>query len=255
MDVIAPLVAGDEATEASEPGQGPPDHPTVSAEAIGALDAAPGDAGAYAAPAAVVAAPPVIEALVAVQPVGTAARPATTAAHRRHRIEHGRQRDGVVAVGRLQGQAERGAVPVDQDEPLRTGLAPVHRRRPGPGSPLLAREDEESTAARDQSIAPAACIRASSTSCTRSHTPAACQSRSRRQQVMPQPQPISLGSISQGMPLLSTNRTPVSAGRLSTGGRPPFGPGRGGSGSSGSITAQSSSGRSACAMPPATKQG
>ena len=38
--------------------------------------------------------------------------------------------------------------------------------------------------------------------CRRSQTPASCQSRSRRQQVMPVPQPISWGSISQGMPTL-----------------------------------------------------
>ena len=107
MDVIAPLVAGDEAAEASEPGQGPLDHPTVSAEAIGALDAAPGDAGAYAAPAAVVAAPPVIEALVAVQLVGTAARPATTAAHRRHGVEHGLEEATVMNVRGAQQDRER----------------------------------------------------------------------------------------------------------------------------------------------------
>ena len=38
---------------------------------------------------------------------------------------------------------------------------------------------------------------------------AACQSRGRRQQVMPEPQPSSFGSIRLGMPLRSTNRMPV----------------------------------------------
>jgi hypothetical protein len=37
------------------------------------------------------------------------------------------------------------------------------------------------------------------------------------------PQPISWGSISQGMPLLRTKRMPVRAARSGTGGRPPFG--------------------------------
>jgi hypothetical protein len=40
---------------------------------------------------------------------------------------------------------------------------------------------------------------------------------------MPLPQPISWGSISQGMPLLRTKRMPVRAARSGTGGRPPFG--------------------------------
>jgi hypothetical protein len=45
----------------------------------------------------------------------------------------------------------------------------------------------------------------------------------RRQHVMPLPQPISWGSISQGMPLRRTKRMPVRAARSGTGGRPPFG--------------------------------
>jgi hypothetical protein len=63
---------------------------------------------------------------------------------------------------------------------------------------------------------------ASRTSCSRSQTPACCQSRSRRQQVIPHPQPNSCGNIVQGMPLRKTNKIPVSTSRLPTGGRPPF---------------------------------
>ena len=78
--------------------------------------------------------------------------------------------------------------------------------------------------------------------------PAACQSRSRRQHVMPDPQPISWGSISQGMPERSTNRMPVSAARFGTGGRPPLGLGRSG-GRSGSTMAHNSSETSGLLMP------
>lgn len=45
---------------------------------------------------------------------------------------------------------------------------------------------------------------------TDSHTPARLQSRSRRQHVMPLPQPNSWGSCSHWMPVLSTKRMPVS---------------------------------------------
>jgi hypothetical protein len=51
-------------------------------------------------------------------------------------------------------------------------------------------------------------------------TPRCCQCRSRRQQVTPEPQPISWGSISQGMPLRKTKTIPVKQARSSTGGRP-----------------------------------
>src|SRR5215210_7424938 len=72
------------------------------------------------------------------------------------------------------------------------------------------------------------------------HTPASCHSLRRRQHVMPEPQPISWGSISQGMPVLRTNRIPVRAARASMRGLPPLGLG-GSSGKSGSITSHSSS--------------
>jgi hypothetical protein len=80
-------------------------------------------------------------------------------------------------------------------------------------------------------------------------TPASFQSRSRRQQVMPLPQPISCGSISQGMPLLRTKSMPVRAARSGTGGRPPFGLRRR-FGSSGAIRAHNLSPTNAAATPP-----
>jgi hypothetical protein len=108
-----------------------------------------------------------------------------------------------------------------------------------------------STQARLQSIAPARPRRSSRTRCSFFQTPAACQSRSRRQHVMPDPQPLSCGSISQGTPLVSTNRMPVSAARCGIGGRPPFGVGRSG-GNSGSIRVHNSSGTRGLAMPTRT---
>ena len=102
--------------------------------------------------------------------------------------------------------------------------------------------------ARLQSMRPAQCRRCSSSWCRRLQTPASCQSRSRRQHVTPEPQPISWGSISQGMPERSTNRMPVSAARLATRGRPPLGLG-GSAGSKGWTMDQSSSLTSALFMP------
>lgn len=109
--------------------------------------------------------------------------------------------------------------------------------------PLFAATVAESTAARSQSICPARPNFSRSRWCNRSQTPALCHSFSRRQQVMPLPQPISLGSISQGMPLRRTNRMPVNAARSDTRGRPPFGFGFSG-GNRGAICSQSLSSRS-----------
>jgi hypothetical protein len=115
----------------------------------------------------------------------------------------------------------------------------------------LAGTEALSIQARLQSMAPARPKRSNRTRCSLSQTPAACQSRSRRQHVIPDPQPISCGNISQGMPLFSTNRMPVSAARCGNGGRPPFGLGRSG-GSTGSMTAHNSSGIRGLAMPART---
>ena len=94
-------------------------------------------------------------------------------------------------------------------------LLPFFRRSTGLGPvaspPPRARTCELSIAARVQSISPAYSSSARSISWSRCQTPAAVHSASRRQQVMPHPQPISWGRSSQSMPVLSTKRMPVRA--------------------------------------------
>jgi hypothetical protein len=75
--------------------------------------------------------------------------------------------------------------------------------------PKTARMELPSMTARDQSICPQRASQSSKTKWISCQMPACCQSRSRRQQLIPEPQPISCGSISQGIPLRSTKRIPV----------------------------------------------
>ena len=121
-----------------------------------------------------------------------------------------------------------------------SGLAAVGRVRAGELAPLFAGKEALSSEQRDQSIAFARPRRSSSARCSRSKTPAACQSLSRRQQVMPEPRPMALGSLAHGMPVRSTKTMPSSALRSSSGGRPPLKRGAR-SGSWGAISAQSAS--------------
>src|SRR6266511_4386969 len=74
----------------------------------------------------------------------------------------------------------------------------------------------ESSAARSQSMRSAWASSSRSTWCSLRQTPAWYQSRSLRQHVIPLPHPISAGKYSQGMPVFSTNRIPVSADRSDT---------------------------------------
>ena len=75
-----------------------------------------------------------------------------------------------VAAGQRGGQ--RDAAGIGDHVVLRARPGPVNRAGTGLAPPFSARTCDPSAAARDQSITPAACSRASSTSCSRCHTPA-----------------------------------------------------------------------------------
>src|SRR3954465_10835557 len=122
-----------------------------------------------------------------------------------------------------------------------TGLGPVS------SPPYADRTKLLSIRARDQSILSAYRSLLSKTLWILTQVPLACQSRSRRQQVIPHPQFISQGRSSQGMPVLSTKRMPVRTARSVTGGWPPLGLGVH-LGSNGSMTSHSSSGSKGLAM-------
>ncbi len=82
--------------------------------------------------------------------------------------------------------------------------------------------DQLSTSARDKSIPPRRRNSASSVSWIRCQTPACCHATSRRQQAVPEPQPISCGSRFHTMPERSTNTMPVSTARSGAGLRPAY---------------------------------
>lgn len=164
------------------------------------------------------------------------------------------QHRAVMYIGARTDYRKRDPLSVDHNMALRARFSSIRRRRPGSLAPFLAGTLDESTEARVQSIFPASPNLSKSNWCNFSHTPVSCQSRRRRQQVIPLPQPISGGNISQGKPVLSTKMMPVRAARLGTRGRPPFGL-DGSGGSSGSITCQSSSLTIGFAIPDSTGNG
>ena len=111
-----------------------------------------------------------------------------------------------------------------------------------------ARMEELSTMAQEKSSLSAPLNWLSSTWCSRSHTRALCHALRRRQQVMPDPQPSSLGSISQGMPERETNRMPFNTLRLHNGSLPVCRLRRRFFGKSGSICDYSPSSTITCAI-------
>jgi hypothetical protein len=184
------------------------------------------------------------------------ASPASTfAADFGDRVHQRYQLRDVVSVGSCQRGRQRDAVGIGEDVMLRARFTAIRGIRAGLRPPKTARTDVLSTTARDQSIWSASSSRWSNTQRILSHTPAACQSRSRRQHVIPDPHPISWGRYSQGMPVLRTNKIPVSTERLSFGFRPGFRRRRFlGGGNSGPISSHNSSSKIGRAMivPPCT---
>jgi hypothetical protein len=247
VDVLASVIANGEATEAVEPRHCALHHPSISSQALADVHTAAGNPGHNGTLSAFRAAAAMVVGLVGVQLVRSAPGTSPPMTHRRHRIEGGRQHEAVVPVGPAQADPERCARPVDHNMALRARFAAIRRVRAGGRAPFLAAMDEESSAARLQSSLSASAKRSSRMRCRHVHTPATCQSRSRRQHVIPE-QPISEGSISQGMPERRTKMMPASAARSSTRGRPPLGL-AGSRGRSGSITAQRALGTRGLAMP------
>ena len=195
VDVGAAFVADGEAAKAVEPCQCSLHDPAVPAQPFAAVHRPPSDAGRDRTGAALGPAAAVVVSLVGVKLVRALARAATTVAHAWHGVEGGCQQQAVVPVGWTQAHPERCAAPVDHKMALRARFAPIRRVRAGLGTPLFAGTAALSREARLQSRCPASDRRSSSTRWSPAQTPAVCQSRNLRQQVIPE-HPNSRGSIS-----------------------------------------------------------
>src|SRR3712207_502997 len=216
MDVVASLIAYLQPPVAVHPRQRSFHNPPVSSQLLAGFDATPSYPGGYAPLPQSLAASREVVALVGVQLLRALARTPTRRLADRLDGVHGLFQDlRVVDIGRRVGHRQRGASPVDHNMTLRALFALIRRVRAGLLAPPGAGTRAESKDALSQSISSALPSRSNKIRCRRSHTPASCHSLRRRQQVIPEPQPISWGSISQGTPLLRTNRIPVRVARSS----------------------------------------
>ncbi len=194
----------------------------MTPEPVIALDAAPGNTRRDAQLAQVGAATRKVIALVGMQLVRPASGPTATAAHRRQGIDQLLEHHRVMPIGWRDAEDQRDAMAVRDDVALAAELAPVRRVGAGVLAPRGLATLAASMLARLKSNLSAPRSSSSNSRCRRCHTPAACQSRRRRQQVMPLPKPSSWGSCSQGIPVRSTNRMPFRAISSLTRGRPPL---------------------------------
>ncbi len=240
MDVRAAFIPHAETAELMQPGQSAFDHPTVDTESASVRDAAARqhrfDAQLHER---------ITMRIRMIRPIALYAIRTPTGAPAltgdgRDRVNQRQKLGHVVPVRAGKYRGERNTVRIGDDVVLRAVFPAIRRVGAGLRPPKTARTEALSTTARDQSILSASRNRLSNTWWTSCQTPASCHSCSRRQQVMPHPQPISCGRSSHGMPVLSTNKMPVNVRRRSIGFRPPLGRGLGG-GRQGSMSSQSSS--------------
>jgi hypothetical protein len=185
---------------------------------------------------------------VPVQCLRLATRPPTRTVDWRDVVEQGQRLASVGAIGCGDADGQWGAVAIDNDMAFAAFFGPIRGIFAGEYPPKTARTDWLSTQALSQSISPSR-PRWSSKACRSFfQTPRRCQYRRRRQQVTPEPQPISRGRSSQARPVLSTKTIPVRQARSSTGGRPRLPDRALCRGRSGWIVCQSSSGTSGPGM-------
>jgi hypothetical protein len=248
MNVWITLVPNQQPTKAVQPSQFALGDPAVATEMFARLNSLARDSRYNpASPKSTTVGGRAIPK-IGVQFGGAPTRATGSATYRSNAIDHRLEcgHIGHVRGGEHRG-CERNAPSVDDHMMLRAQFPAIRGVGASCCAPLFAGACAESTEARDQSIAPACCSRSSRRWCTRCQTPASCQSRKRFQQVMPL-QPSSCGRSSQGMPVRRTNTMPANATRSGVLGRP-LRERRGSLGSSGSISAHSSSSMSRRATP------
>lgn len=222
MNVNATLEAGAQLAEGSQPGMSALDHPAVPPEPIVALDAPAGDAILDPSAFEMSMASRVVVALVRMQLLGPSARPASLATHRRQGVYQFIKHHRIVTVGAGDTEDQRNALTVRDDVALAAELASVRGVGPRVWAPRGLGTLAPSMLTRLKSSLSALRSSPRSAKCRPCQTPAACQSRSRRQQVMPLPKPNSCGNSSHGMPVRSTKRIPLRACSLLRRGRPPL---------------------------------
>jgi len=223
VDVVAPFEPEFEPAELVHPAFSALDDVTVDAQAAAVLGVAPSQLRDNSALSEVLAVRVRVIRAISQDLVRSEPRVPALATHRLHCIDQGQKLVDVVPVGGRDRKCQRCAsLGVNQQVMFGPVFTAVHGARSRFFPRCIARTEAESITARDQSILPAAWSCSRRIWCSRFQTPAFFQSRKRRQQVMPLPQRISCGKYSQGIPVLRTNRMPVSTARSGTRGRPPL---------------------------------
>jgi hypothetical protein len=242
MDPGKSFVAHSKTMKIMEPRMSPLDYPSIFSEATAMLGSAPRKNGLDTTIAQFLPVYIGVVSAISVEDLRLFQSATANTADGWNRLNERQQLCDVIAIGSGQDDREWHPICVSSDMVLGARSPAIYGVWPSFWPAPIARTEDESTITRERSIWPAARNSASSSSCSRSHTPASCQSCKRRQQVTPEPQPISAGRSRQRSPVRSTYKMPLNAARSGTGLRPGYFSRRGfGCGSKGSIRFHNSS--------------
>jgi hypothetical protein len=242
MDTIATFIPHIKAPKSMKPRQGSFDDPSGPAKATAVRCATFRELRLDASAMQGIAVGLRVIRTIALDQDRFADRAAGDAPQRRNLVYQWQQLGDVVPIGGRYDRSQGNAARLGENVMFRPRLTAIGWVRSSFFPPRSARTEALSTIVRARSSWPRWRNSASRAPCRRRHTPARCQLTSRRQQVLPDPQPISFGSICHGIPLRSTNRMPVNAARSETRGRPMcLNRRRGGFGKSGSIRVHNAS--------------
>jgi hypothetical protein len=136
-DVGAPFTAQGQTPAAADPSQGAFHDPAMPSQALGAVDAAPGDARLDGAPAQRASALREVIALVGMQLSRSPAGPSPALADRRHGVDQHFKEAAVVNVCRGELDGERDALGIGDAVAFRPGAAAVGRVGASFRAPLI----------------------------------------------------------------------------------------------------------------------
>ena len=222
MDITASFITDTETTILVQPRKSTLNNPPVHPETTSILCASLSQKGLNKLSAKLVAMGFAIVSSVSQHRSRTPNRPAYLASYRRNSLDQRQQLCNIVVVRPRQSHSQRNTVGIGHQMVFRAFFAAIRGVWACFRPPKIARTEAESTTAREKSIWSARRSWLSKTRWILSQTPAFCQSRRRRQQVMPEPQPISWGRSSHAIPVLRTKRMPFRTARSSRGFRPGY---------------------------------
>ncbi|VWD33112.1 transposase Tn3 family protein [Burkholderia lata] len=171
------------------------DDPTMPSEPLAAFHAATGDTSLDASLLQIAPAASEVVALVRMQLSRAFARLAAQARHCRDSVQRGLECHRVVSIGARDRDGQWDTASVYGDVPFRSELSSIRRVGAGFLAPRGLETLAPSRLARSQSIWSCSRNRRSISKCNRAHTPATCQSRRRRQHVIPLPKQAPAASL------------------------------------------------------------